>query len=96
MTALAAIRRWRKAGVVQPLAVLPSKPPPTARPVYCWCDWCDEEWEAIGARLGRHTEGIWETSDHNQRCEEGGRYVGYAWTARERGRRRGELFPGDP
>jgi hypothetical protein len=74
---------------------LPSKPTPNARPIYGWCDWCDEEWEAIGARLARNIEGVWETTDHNYRCQEGGRYVGYAWTVRERARRRGELFPGD-
>jgi hypothetical protein len=61
---------------------------------YCWCDWCGDEWEALGIRDRYGTE-IWETSDHNRRCERGSRYVGVAWTPRERARRSGELFPGD-
>jgi hypothetical protein len=95
MTLRLAVRRRRKTADVRLMLVLPSLPTPTAVPVYCWCDWCNKEWEALGARIDRHRNAVWNTGDHNQRCEEGGRYVGFAWTPRERAKRRGELFPGE-
>ena len=94
MTSLSAVRRWRKAAGVHLAALLPSLWSSKPRAAYCWCDWCGDEWEALGIR-DRHGTEIWETSDHNRRCERGGRYVGVAWTPRERARRSGELFPGD-
>jgi hypothetical protein len=92
---LLVIRRSGQAVDVQPVAVVLPKPPDTV-PVYCWCDWCREEWEAPGLVTAGWVETIWDTSDHSHRCEEGGRYVGVEATPAGRSRRLGEMFPGFP
>jgi hypothetical protein len=89
------IRRSGQAVDVQTVTVM--RPKPTdAVPVYCWCDWCQEEWEAPGLVTDGWVETVWETSDHNRRCDEGGRYVGVEATPAARSRRLGEMFPGLP
>jgi len=89
------IRRSRHAVAVQTVAVVLPKPP-NAVPVYCWCDWCQEEWEAAGLVTDGWVEAVWETSAHNRRCDEGGRYVGVEATPAARSQRLGEMFPGLP
>jgi hypothetical protein len=95
VTTLFLIRCSRQAVDVQTLALALPKPP-DAVPVYCWCDWCQEEWEAAGRVTDGWVEAVWETSDHNRRCVEGGRYVGVETTPAARSRRLGEMFPGFP
>jgi hypothetical protein len=95
VSALFLIRCSRQAVDVQSVVVVLQKPL-DAVPVYCWCDWCQEEWEAAGLVTDGWVEAVWETSDHNYRCEEGGRYVGVEATPAARSRRLGEMFPGFP
>jgi hypothetical protein len=56
MTVLSAIRRGRKTAIVHITAMLPSRRASKLRPVYWWCDWCDSEWDALGARDGHRTD----------------------------------------
>jgi hypothetical protein len=93
--ALFVIRCSGQAVDVQTVAVGLPKPPDTV-PVYCWCDWCQEQWEANGLVTDGWVDAVWETNDHNYRCERGGRYVGVAATPAERTQRQGDEFPGLP
>jgi hypothetical protein len=70
--------------------------PATSETAFVWCDWCGAEWEAGACRSSDGNTIWWDGSGHNQRCEEGSKYVGLAWTEGERAERLGEMFPGDP
>jgi len=75
--------------------VSPVSPPAYDRVAYMWCDWCNAEWEGRGTRT-RYGFDFCDPTEHSHQCEEGSKYIGAALSARERRKRRGEMFPGPP
>jgi hypothetical protein len=66
------------------LRIVPTTMQRDVRPAYFWCQWCGEAWDGEGRRRSARHDEVWCDSDHNQRCEMGGRDVGVAWSKRER------------